>query len=153
MKKILVKYFWYFAGPVRRVYWFIIRPKTRGVKCAIQFGDKILFVHIGYGHRCWTVPGGGVKRGESFEDAVRREIFEEVGITLGEVKMFTEFVRTKEYKIDTIQCFYSRVESPDFKIDNLEIVEARWSDIDDIPKPHRPGLMEVLSYLKHVKKS
>jgi ADP-ribose pyrophosphatase YjhB (NUDIX family) len=148
IKRPFTKIFWFFASPIRKVYWFIFRPKTRGVKCMIQWQDKILFVRISYAHKGWTVPGGGVNKNESFEEAVCREVKEEVGITLGEVRMFREYVTTKEYKIDTVQCFWSKVENSDFKIDDNEIVEAKWSRLDDIPEPHRPGLVEVLSFLK-----
>lgn len=33
----------------------------------------------------WLVPGGGARRGETVEDAARREIYEEVGARLGEL--------------------------------------------------------------------
>jgi len=144
----LIKIFWFFVNPIRQFYWFVFRPKTRGVKCIIQWEDKILFVHLTYANLIWTVPGGGVNKNESFEEAVRREVKEEVGITLGEVKMFREYINTKQYKIDTVQCFWSKVKEPYFKIDNLEISEAKWSNIADIPNSHRPGLVEVLSYVK-----
>ena len=148
LNKFFRKAFWFIVSPIRKFYWFIFRPKTKGVKCMIQWQDKILFVRISYAHKGWTVPGGGVDKDETFEQAVRREVKEEVGIILGEVKMFREYITTKEYKIDTVQCFWSKVERSDFKIDNTEIVEAKWSDINNIPEPHRPGLVEVLSFLK-----
>jgi 8-oxo-dGTP pyrophosphatase MutT (NUDIX family) len=33
----------------------------------------------------WFVPGGGVKEGEAIEDAARRELYEEVGASLGDL--------------------------------------------------------------------
>jgi ADP-ribose pyrophosphatase YjhB (NUDIX family) len=148
MKDFFVKLFWFFVNPAMEFYWFIFRPKTKGVKCIIKWQDKILFVRLNYAHKGWTVPGGGVGKNESFEEAVRREVKEEVDITLGEVKMFREYVTTQQYKIDTVRCFLSKVENSYFKIDNLEIAEAKWSSITDIPKPHRLGLVEFLSYIK-----
>jgi 8-oxo-dGTP pyrophosphatase MutT (NUDIX family) len=36
---------------------------------------------------CWDLPGGGVEGLESLEDTVRREAFEELGVTLGAVEL------------------------------------------------------------------
>ena len=65
-------------NPVRRFYWFVFRPQTRGVKVLILWQGKALLVRLGYAHRSWTIPGGGVHSEESYEEAARREIKEEV---------------------------------------------------------------------------
>ncbi len=148
IKKYSLKFFWFFGNPIKRLYWFLFRPKTRGAKCLVQNDGKTLFVRLSYGHKGWTVPGGKVNKNESFEDAIRREVKEEVGIILNEIKLIGEYVNTKEYKIDTVQCFQTEVESLDFKIDGTEIAEARWVSIDDIPKPHSPRLPLILQYIK-----
>lgn len=62
------------------------RPMV-GVGAAIFRGDQVLLVQRGrepsYGK--WTLPGGLVELGESLEEAVRREVMEEVGLKV-EVK-------------------------------------------------------------------
>mgnify|MGYP001590913744 CR=1 FL=1 len=145
MYKIIVRNFYaYIANPLRRVYWFIFRPETRGAKTLIQFQDSFLFVRLGYAHKSWTFPGGGVKRKESFEEAARRETFEEVGVHLDKLEMFYGYKNVHEYKRDTVQCFYSKVNTPDFKIDGLEIVEAGWFTLDKLPFPRPPRVDDIL---------
>jgi ADP-ribose pyrophosphatase YjhB (NUDIX family) len=146
--KYLIKIFSPIVISLLRLYWFIFRPKTFGVRCIIQFEDKILFIKHSYGSGLWSVPGGGIKRKESFEKAVRREVKEEVGIILKEVKKIGSYISTKEYKIDTVELFWSKVETDTFKIDNFEIIEARWATIDQIPKPCGENTKQILSYIK-----
>lgn len=51
---------------------------------------RVLMVHersLRDGNReWWTLPGGGIDPGESPEDAVRREVFEEVGLVVKEAR-------------------------------------------------------------------
>ncbi len=37
---------------------------------------------------CWAMIGGSMEMGETFEEAVRRETFEESGLTLGKLEVF-----------------------------------------------------------------
>lgn len=46
----------------------------------------------------WITPGGGLEEGESFEDALKRELFEEMGIELTEPLPFV-FYRTPLYEL------------------------------------------------------
>ena len=46
-------------------------------------GDRVLLLRYAWplsGRRFWTTPGGGLRPGETYEQAVRREIVEETGI-------------------------------------------------------------------------
>lgn len=144
MKRVFINLFWNTINPFRRLYWFIFRPQTRGVKVLIVWQEKILLTRLGYAHREWTIPGGGVHIHESYEEAARREIKEEVGITLGDIKKVGEYKSNKEYKRDTVVCFLTEVSNPTFRVDGIEIAEAGWYTPSTLPYPHRPSVIWLL---------
>lgn len=119
--------------PIARLYWFIARPKTYGVKCIIRFGQEVLIVQHTYGHRHWTFPGGGIKRRETPEEAVKREVMEEVGIELTNLIPIGDFFTTDEYKRDRVYCFQAEVKDKNFRIRKEEIKEAKWFPIEAMP--------------------
>ncbi|MGH2524933.1 MAG: NUDIX domain-containing protein, partial [Anaerolineales bacterium] len=59
-----------------RVRCFFMRPLTVGVKLLLVREGAILLVRHSY-KPGWHLPGGGVKKGETLEQAARRETREE----------------------------------------------------------------------------
>lgn len=111
--------------PLANVYWIIFRFKREGVKVIIRHKDKILLVKHSYGRNVWHWPGGGIKKGETPEQAAKREVLEEVGIKLDNLKFIKKY-NNKIYKNNIIYLFEARVENKNFKIDNIEIKQAKW---------------------------
>lgn len=144
LKHLVIQNLYRVINPFRTLYWFIFRPKTRGVKVVIFWQGKILLVRISYAHRLWTIPGGGVGRQESFRDAAFRETKEEVGIEANDAEFFYEYHNTSHYKRDTVQCFVAHVSSPKFVIDEQEISEAGWFSPGEIPLDSTSRVKELL---------
>ena len=138
-KRTLIRWLY----PVLRLYWFLVRPKTFGVQCVIQHGGAILLVRNTYGRRQWTFPGGSIARGETAEDAIRREVREEVGLRLQRLQRLGAFDAIIDYKRDHVAGFAGV--SPDrlVTIDRAEILEARWFPPQDLP-PLAPAAARVL---------
>ena len=159
---------------IRKLYWFVARPKSRGVKCVIQFGNELLMIRNTYGHKRWTFPGGGIKKGETLEEAAKREVMEEVGIitdklifpseSADESKLspaasagnssvaaalifIGEFFIKAECRKDTVYCFKTSVNDKSFKIGEDEVAVAEWFHKDELPTDMSEYAKRVLSLL------
>ena len=106
-----------------------------------------MLIRNSYGKKHWTFPGGGVKRGEAPEAAARRETLEEVGVVVPTLKYLGEFHSNRQYKKDTVYCYFS--ETPNFthQIDNDEIKEAKWFFLADIPPYRSPAVKTVIDLI------
>lgn len=63
---------------------FELYPKKSAI---IKNGDKFLLFHrIKPGHDYFIFPGGGVEEGETIEEALKREVKEELNISVGNFK-------------------------------------------------------------------
>jgi len=58
------------------------------VDCIILIDDRVLVIHRRNPPHGWALPGGFVEYGETVEDAVRREMKEETGLGLQDLKQF-----------------------------------------------------------------
>ena len=136
-----------FVYPFFQFYWFVFRPKTRGVICLILSGDELLLLRQTYGRPVWTLSGGGFKKNETKEEAVKREVKEELGLNITP-EYLGEFTHHPDYKIDTVFCFVAKIDKVNPKIDYLEIKEAKWWRMNDLPKDHSTSLQRVISMYK-----
>jgi ADP-ribose pyrophosphatase YjhB (NUDIX family) len=89
------------------------------------------------------LPGGGVKRNESYEDAVKREIMEELDLEI-KPEYLGEYKSRLEYKLDTVQCYVVKITKVHPIIDNLEIKDAKWWRLDSLPEFQSTGLRKIL---------
>jgi NAD+ diphosphatase len=86
---------------------------------------------------------GFVEPGESLEDTVRREVMEEVGVSLGEVRYFGS--QPWPFGRSLMVGFTADWASGEIRIDPKEIAEARWFSPDDPPQiPPRLSIAHAL---------
>jgi 8-oxo-dGTP pyrophosphatase MutT (NUDIX family) len=94
------------ANRLRHAYWFVARPRAMGVLAlVVDEQGRVLLVEQTYTDG-WYLPGGGVRRKEALDAALRRELREEVGIEpTAEPRLHGLYWNFREHKSDCIAVF------------------------------------------------
>ncbi|MFU0841769.1 MAG: 8-oxo-dGTP diphosphatase MutT [Burkholderia sp.] len=102
------------------------------VAAAIRRGDSILATQRGYGEfkDGWEFPGGKVEPGETPEEAIVREIREELGATVRPEKLITTVECDYPKFHLTMHCFLCSVTDGELKL--LEHEAAKWLTKDTL---------------------
>jgi len=100
---------------------------------AVLKGNQILLARSrrfpgGY----YSVLAGYVEPGETLEECVRREVFEEVGIDVKNIQYFGS--QPWPFPDSQMIAFTADYSSGDIKPDESEIVDARWFSPDNLPE-------------------
>lgn len=115
---------------------FRIVPKKDRVRVIVYRDDgKILLVRSRFSRQKWALPGGGVKYNESYEQAAVREVLEEVGLRVHNLRYLGEANSHESYAKFSVRVFVAHASDYDIKC-NFEIMEARWFSRDYLPKEY-----------------
>jgi len=83
----------------------------------------------------WTMPGGKLRYGESFEEGAKREVKEETGIKLNSVKVIAINNDINEYAhFITISLFSDNFEGEPQVLEPDEIIEWKWWNLNELPE-------------------
>jgi ADP-ribose pyrophosphatase YjhB (NUDIX family) len=120
-------------------WWRLRRPHTSGVKVVVRRGDDVLLVRHTYGRRAeWDLPGGFINDGETPQDAVLRELQEEVGLEAQRPVALGAIVQRSSGRRDTVHGFAADVDGAPITLDDAEIAQARWFARDALPDETTP---------------
>lgn len=117
------------------------RGQTLGARCVlIDEAGRVLLIRHTYVPG-WSFPGGGVEHDETLVDALRRELREEVGVTLQEDPVLHGiFANFERFPGDHVALFVSRAWRQDeAPRRNLEIAEQRRFAPGDWPDSLSPA--------------
>jgi 8-oxo-dGTP pyrophosphatase MutT (NUDIX family) len=119
---------------VRRMFLALFRIRTRGVKVMVfNTAGELLLIRNSYGKRhLFVLPGGGIHRSETPETAARREVREEVGLSLERLEPRGTYFSRAEGKRDTAFLF-TAIAAGEPRSDSAEIDEACFFALDSLP--------------------
>lgn len=120
------------AHLLRRVYWRVLKPRTMGSVCMVIDGERVLLVRHTY-DAGWHLPGGGVKRTESFADAARREVREETGLLIRDLSLLGLYHSRREGKSDNITVYVTTRFEGDPTAASWEIADVAWVPLRELP--------------------
>lgn len=111
--------------PLARMWWRLRRPKHEGAGVLVYVKQKLLLLRASYRAE-WTLPAGGIRRGETPEAAARRELYEEVGLMAGTLTPVGNVRGNWDGRDDLVHFFELRLDQlPELHFDNREIIGAR----------------------------
>ena len=120
-----------------RIYCFLFRPKLLGVRVMLIQNRQVLLVRQTY-LPGWFMPGGGVKRDETLDEAIRREAREEVGAEMKNLKLIGAYANFDGFKSDHNILFLCTDFTHSGQSDR-EIAEVHFFPLDALPKDVWPG--------------
>lgn len=123
----------------------LTRPIEVGVRALVVRDDEVLLVRHRGGRYPWSLPGGGLGRGETMVAAVVREVREEAGCETRPLELLGLYRAISEGMINYVAVFVCEPRGqacpPAY---DLEIVDARFFQRRDLPANTEPGSLRRL---------
>ena len=115
-----------------------------GVVVTDNEGKVLLLDHVLRPGSGWGVPGGFIETGEQPEAAVRRELCEEIGLEIENIRLFR--IRTMQRHVEIL--FRARAAEKG-KVQSFEINKIGWFEIGKMPpemhRAQKQVIEEILS--------
>lgn len=115
-------------------------PRTSpAIIVAVTKGDKLLLArNKQFPNRMYSVIAGFVEYGETFEDCVKREVYEETGIMVKNIKYFGS--QPWPYPNSMMIGYTAEYLDGQIKVDEEEITHADWFYKEEIPGRYKKSI-------------
>jgi ADP-ribose pyrophosphatase YjhB (NUDIX family) len=134
LKKVLGALWRHSPKSLRRWGVRLVEPRftvTAGAVISDEQGRVLLLNHVFRAGSGWGIPGGFIEKGEQPEDALRRELREEIGLELEHAEI--AFVRTLRKPAQVEIIFRCRAQRGSGNQQSIEIKSSEWFTLDHLP--------------------
>lgn len=117
---------------------FLVIPHRDRVRVIIaDVNGRVLLVKCLFSRQQWALPGGGLKRDETYQQAAKREVFEEVGLRIDKPKYIGRTYSYESFWRFPVRVYLARVNNSGQEKLNFEILESAWLHEDKLPREYR----------------
>lgn len=128
------------GGPDRKVVDVAVGVLLRGDGAFLLTSRPVGKVYAGY----WEFPGGKLEAGETVEQALRRELQEEIGITIGAATPWK--VELVDYPHALVRLHFCKVFDWSGEMQMREAQTCSWEQLPVQVQPVLPGTVPVLDW-------
>ncbi len=109
--------------------------RIEGVSVVLtNLSGNVLLLRHSYGPKVWALPGGGLKPGEDAAECARREVREELGVTIAAMEELGTLEETLSGSPHTAHLFAAMINAQPVP-DKREVLEARFFPSHSLPEP------------------
>ncbi|WP_285013164.1 NUDIX hydrolase [Lactococcus garvieae] len=127
----------------------VLGPRPLVVACAsiIIYNEEGILLQKRKDTGCWSYHGGSIEPGETAEEAASRELFEEIGLTVENMELFTVCSGEEQHFCypngDEVHVVATVYVSQDFSgqmvFEESEVLDAQWFAFDQLPENIMPS--------------
>lgn len=140
-------------GLLRPFIRLLSRPRTRVLITDGQ--GHVLLMRSWFGRQRWDLPGGGIKRRETAQEAAIREIAEETGLELtgDDIRLIGEFSRKTSDLSHGVILFHAKVTKGHVEPQHpfrFEVLEVQWWPVSRLPGRINMFVVRALRKLEEI---
>lgn len=135
-------------------YWLLrvfgSQKEVAGVRVILIREGRVVLVRHWFSPGIWTLPGGGIKKGESPREAGVREVREEIGYTVNSFGGQVGIYRGRMGRRDSVIVLFTEDFGGSMKLaPNLEVIEKSLFELEHLPESLSPANRRRIEAYKH----